>query len=207
MPNYYAQVILQPANGVSRDVQVNIFAVSEVNALSSIEAASWTAAIKAFYDACAAAGALKDRATADHRIKFLAADGSVPNYPIYENAFSLANTPSGAEMPQEVALCVSYANTVASTIPRARRRGRIYISGWSEAANTSGRPTSGVPLALATAYRNYAVAANAITGITAGVWSRKNATVYPIQQCWVDNEWDTMRSRGGRSDSRSTLTI
>lgn len=207
MANYYVQAILAPANGVSRDIQVNTFAAIAVGDLSSTQADDWTDAIKAFYDDCATAGALRDRATIGHVTKFLAADGSVPNYPIFENGFALANTPTGIELPPELALCVSYADTVSSSVPRARRRGRIYISGWSEAANTSGRPTSGVPLALATAYKDYADAVNLITDLTAGVWSRSNATVYAIDQCHVDNEWDTMRSRGGRSDARSTLTI
>jgi hypothetical protein len=34
------------------------------------------------------------------------------------------------------------------------------------------------------------------------VWSRKKASAAQVTDWWVDNEWDTIRSRGLKADSR-----
>jgi hypothetical protein len=81
------------------------------------------------------------------------------------------------------------------------------VSGWGEANNTAGRPENTVIDALALAYQTYAEAVLAITNIGPGVWSRSSNDVYLIDRVYVDNEWDTMRSRGGKSTLRATLTV
>ncbi len=207
MSNYYATAALVASSGVTRDVNINTFAVAVDGAISSGQAADWADAIVGFYNELRADLMLKGRAQNDHLVKVLAADGSVPNYPLYEYPFNLSGAPGAVEMPPEVTLCVSYANTTEAGVPRARRRGRIYISGFGETANTVGRPDSGYCTNLRDAYKTYADAVNAISGLTAGVWSRVGATVYPIDLVWVDNEWDTMRSRGGRSTARYEATV
>lgn len=207
MPNYYATASLAAQSGETADVNVNTFAVICDNDLNSSQAGDWGDAIVDFYTAMNAVGCLRGRSVTGHNLKFLAADGSVPNYPIFESAFALGFTPGGVDMPLEVSLCVSYANDSETGVARARRRGRIYLSGWQEVRNTNGRPDATAYEGLADAYNDYVDAVNLISGLTAGIWSRTNASVYAVERVWCDNEWDTVRSRGGKSTVRYSLTV
>jgi hypothetical protein len=38
------------------------------------------------------------------------------------------------------------------------------------------------------------------------VWSRKNHTATKVQNYWVDDEWDTVRSRGLKRSTRQVAT-
>jgi len=114
--------------------------------------------------------------------------------------------PGALDLPAEVTLCISYANDSDTTVSAKRRRGRIYLSGFSEASNTAGRPISAVLTGLSDAYRDYVEAANLLSGVTACVWSRANGALYPIERVWVDNEWDIQRRRGRRYTTRNTFT-
>jgi hypothetical protein len=207
MTGYYAQTTLLTQSGVSADYQSNVFAVAAPGGLDATTAGDWRDAIKAFYDACYNNGATRGLAQNNHLVKFYDIDGAAPNYPLYELTFNLAVNPGVSDMPQEVALCISYANITENTVPRARRRGRIYISGWSESANTNGRPGQTQREAVANAYADYALEVTDIANFTAGVWSRRDGEVYPIEEVWVDDEWDTQRRRGGRPTTRYTVGI
>jgi len=202
MANYYAQVSMQPTSGASEDVRVNGFAAGEIGSLDETYATAWADEIKTFYDTLAAGTSMRGVTQNNHLIKFYEVGGAAPNYPKFERNFNLATSPGGLDMPGEVALCVSYYAAQATTVLRARRRGRIYISGWSEAANTDGRPIAGACTQLRDAFSDYVEAFNAIGGLEACVWSRANNTTYAIDTVWVDNEWDTLRSRGGKSTVR-----
>lgn len=207
MENYYAQVILASQTGETADVAVNTFAVRHSGTLSSTDVDSWMAAILAFYDDVQTAGALLGRAKTGHEAKFLKATAAVPNYPLFLRDWALTSPPGAISLPNEVALCVSYSSDSFPLVPRARRRGRIYLSGWASAKNAVGRPVSAAYEALALAYKDYADSVYAITDMAPGVWSRSSGDVYPIDRVWCDNEWDTMRSRGGQSTLRETLVI
>jgi hypothetical protein len=207
MPFYNATATLASETGDTADVQVNGFAIVTTSAPTNTELEGWSSVIQAFYDDLEVAGWLKGRAQNGHLVKIYATDTGVPNYPILEESFNLTSAPGGIDLPNEVSLCISYANDSSNSVPRARRRGRIYISGATEAANVSGRPTSGVIGAIADIFEDYVQAVNSTANLEAGIWSRTNATVYPIERIWVDNEWDTMRSRGGKPTERATRTI
>lgn len=207
MPNYNAVVSLASTSGDSADINVNGFAVVDTGALDASDQSDWADALVNFYDALEVLNVLKGRAQNGHTIKIYAADTGVPNYPIYETSFNLTAAPGPVEMPEEVALCISYANDSQNSVPRARRRGRIYISGFTESSNDTGRPATGTYTALPSAFNDYVDEVNLIADVSAGIWSRANATVYPIERIWCDNEWDTMRSRGGKATTRVTLTV
>jgi hypothetical protein len=207
MENYYAQVILASDTGASKDVSINTFAIACPSAITPTISTEWRDALIAFYNAVQGAGGLHGRAKNGHVIKQLKAATTKPNYPLYTYDWNLTDTPQLTEMPQEVALCVSYANDSTPLVPRARRRGRIYISGWGEADNASGRPNNSVADALATAYADYADAVYAIGDAAPGVWSRSTGDVFLLDRVYCDNEWDTMRSRGGKSTYRKTISL
>nr|CRY97424.1 hypothetical protein [uncultured prokaryote] len=207
MANYYAQTSLAAVTGNTEDAASNTFAVETDSLIVSLDIAAWTTAIENFYSAAYSAGALRGYTQAGSGVKFYDCNTPQPNYPIDEDSLSWTGVSTPTDLPAEVSLCVSYANDTATAVPRARRRGRIYINGWTETSNDAGRPDSADVTAMSTAFGAYCDALYAFGGIRPGVWSRTNATVYPIQRVWVDNEWDTMRSRGGKSTARVTVLV
>nr|CRY96801.1 hypothetical protein [uncultured prokaryote] len=207
MAVFIAQANLLAQTGNTEDVNVNTFAVLKDTTPSSGELDDWTDAIQLFYQSQKDLGGLKGRANAGGFIKFYAADTGVPNYPIDTINMTFTGTAPAIDMPAEVNLCVSYANDSMNSVPRGRRRGRLYMGAWGEDQNISGRPTSTVYEGLAGLFGDYVDSVNLITGMTACIWSRTNANGYPIERVWCDNEWDIVRSRGGKSTARETVTI
>lgn len=207
MGRYAAQVTLISATGNAEDNQSNTLAAGQIATLDATYATNWTSIIAAFYDDLRVAGALKGMAQNNHLIKYYDIEAPAPNYPLFEQTFNLAAAPAAVDLPQEVALCISYSNTLATTIARGRRRGRIYVSGWGESTNTAGRPTDAVCDATLACFEDYVLAFNALGTLEASIWSRVGQTTYPIQEAHVDNEWDTQRRRGGSSTYRSEWTL
>jgi hypothetical protein len=203
---HLAQVTLISATTDSADNQSNGFYVSDSGIITA-EFDAWNTAIKTFYDTAYSAGALRGMTQSGHIVKFYNISNPAPNYPVYETTFSLATNPAAVEMPQEVALAVSYKNNTNNTVLRARRRGRIYISGWTEAANSAGRPSSTAYQFLAQGYKDYCDDVNVIGGLTAVIYSRVQDITNNVEEVWCDNEWDTQRRRGGKSTTRQTYTV
>jgi len=125
------------------------------------------------------------------------AQGAKPVYPQGEAIVNPAVAPASAS-PREVAVCLSFFSE--RNIPR--RRGRLYIPflimGFTS-PNTV-RPTSVVRDkvgALAPIFAD-------LGGVDVDwcVYSRVNNAAYPVTNWWVDDEWDTVRSRGLRSTTR-----
>lgn len=207
MANYHVQVTLAAQSGETADAQVNTFAFISTGGLDSPSAAAYTAVLLAYYDSLRGLGALKGVAQNGHVVKYYNAVTTTPNYPLFTNGFNLTVAPGAIDLPLEVSLCVSFANDSVTTVSPRRRRGRIYVSGWGEVDNTAGRPISGTYVGMADLYRDFVEAANALSGVSQCVWSRTDGTLYPIERVWCDNEWDTMRSRGGKSTARETYMI
>lgn len=202
----YAQVTLLTAGTDPADNQSNGFA-ADAQGITTTDLDDWLTAIKDFYDDVLSVGALRSLAQNGHIVKIYDVTLPAPNYPIYENTFNLGGAVGDIDMPLEVSLAISYKNTINNNVPRARRRGRIFISGWAETQNLNGRPAAGTPNGLATAYATYVAAVNAIGSLDAGVWSRTDNVVYPIDEVWVDDEWDTVRRRGRKATSRVTISV
>jgi hypothetical protein len=102
--------------------------------------------------------------------------------------------------PREVALCLSfYADR---NLPR--RRGRIYIPAFAMGAPGL-RPTS----TNRTKLLDLAASLAGLGGIDVEwcVYSRLDNVHYPISDAWVDDEWDTVRSRGLRATLRDTRHV
>lgn len=101
----------------------------------------------------------------------------------------------GAPGPREVALCLSFRG--ALNIPR--QRGRIYLPG-PPMARLDERPA--LPMLeemvpLATAIGNVGG-----PDVDWCVRSSFGPTMHPVKYAWMDNEWDTVRSRGLRPNAR-----
>jgi hypothetical protein len=120
-----------------------------------------------------------------------------PNFPLA--TASQSGNPPGSTNPREVALCLSYY----STYNRPRFRGRLYLpASWYTAA-AQVRPTQAMIDAALTFPAK--VLNNAMP-------SQTNWVVYSptegksqggVTNWWVDNEWDTVRSRGLKADTRA----
>jgi len=203
---YLAQTTLLTAGADPADNQSNGFYVSGTPA-STGEMDSWATAIKTFYEACKTAGAMRGMAQNNHIIKFYDVTQPAPNYPVYETTFDFGFAPGAVELPLEVALCVSYKNNSLNTVLRARRRGRVYVSGWGTTQNSVGRPTSTAYTALANAYADYCDDVNVIGGLTAGIYSRVQDIVSEVEEVWCDNAWDTQRRRGVTPSARVSVAV
>jgi len=203
---HLAQVTLLTAGADSADNQSNGFYISDSGVTESTLDA-WAVAIRQFYIDCKAAGAMRGLAQNNHIIKFYDVLTEPPNYPVYETTWNFDTAPGAMDLPPELCLAVSYKNNSQNTILRARRRGRIYISGWGEAQNTTGRPTSTAYDGLANAMQDYCDAVNVISGFTAVIYSRAQFTTTPIEEVWCDNAWDTQRRRGEKPTVRTSLPV
>jgi hypothetical protein len=107
-----------------------------------------------------------------------------------------------SDWPREVALCLSFRG--ATNTPSTR--GRVYLSpSLMVSQQTSVRPGEGirtVALEMATA-----VAGLGGADIDWGVFSPKNNTFTKVTVAYVDDEWDTVRSRGLRATTRTQLAV
>lgn len=103
--------------------------------------------------------------------------------------------------PREVALCLSFYSE--RNLPRSR--GRIYLG-----VATASRPLGDVrpPATTRTAALALADGFASLGGADVDwcVYSSSDAAAKPVTNAWVDDEWDTMRSRGLRSTTRSSST-
>jgi hypothetical protein len=110
-----------------------------------------------------------------------------------------------ASTPREIALCLSYA--AAGSGPR--RRGRIYVGPWNAAGI---QPSADQQNALVTLGHGIADLGGtdvkwSVYSPTDAVQKGTDASYYQVESVWVDNEWDTVRSRGRKPTSRISATF
>ena len=133
--------------------------------------------------------------TGEIRVKAYDAQGTVPVYPQGDAILrtGLAHPVNG---PREVAMCLSFYGSRNVK----RQRGRIYLPFWFVGANlTQIRPT--IPN---TKIASMASLLQGLGGVDVDwvVYSRLLDKAFPVTNWWYDNEWDIIRSRGGRGTSR-----
>jgi len=135
--------------------------------------------------------------------------GSPAGVPLRTDAMVLT-FPASTPAPEEVAIAMSYRETPVPGVNIKRRRGRIFlgplsITPWAS-DGTRIRITEVARLAIA---RSGARFANEIANIGPGwrwvVYSRADNLGYTVQQVYVDNALDTIRSRGGAPTDRSLV--
>ncbi len=114
-----------------------------------------------------------------------------------QSAWAQGRSTAAGTVPREVALCLSYF----SERNIKRFRGRLYVGPFPFAEERPNGPQVDGVKALATAMAN-------IGGIDVdwGLWSPTRGAFSKITAGWVDNEWDTIRSRGLKPTTRSTYT-
>lgn len=129
------------------------------------------------------------------------ADQPPPSYPV-GYAIRDAGGAAVSPHPREVALCLSFYSE--RNIPR--QRGRLYIpAAFVEGAGALGvRPGGGARAAAG----SFAPIFEDLGGVDVDwvVYSRVDDTARPVTNWWVDDEWDTVRSRGLRPTTRTAGT-
>ena len=101
---------------------------------------------------------------------------------------------------REVALCLSYY----AGENRPRRRGRIYLPVLAQGAENGARPREGLltaALALGDAFAGLGGA-----DVDWVLYSPTESAHFDVTNTWVDDEWDTIRSRGLRPTTRVSGT-
>ena len=197
-----AQIILKTTDANPENYVTNTLAFDYTLSAGNIDAT--TAAIKGFYDAIWPTMIALQVAQNGHMVKYYALPGTKPNYPQDEQTFNLSAAPSGAGLPSEVALCLSFQGNRVAGQAQARKQGRIYIGPLRETVNLSGRPGSAFRTTLSNAAAAFGTAISTNTDGFWGVWSGTNLTVEEITNGWVDDSFDTQRRRGL---ARTTRTI
>jgi hypothetical protein len=144
----------------------------------------------------------------NHQIKVYDMADPEPRAPVQERLWNLGSTPSGAPLPSELAICLSFQADTESGQAQARRRGRIYLGPVAVATlDTGGRPTSSARTQIATAATTCLAAFEAADPpITWVVWSQVNGTASNITNGWVDNDFDVQRRRQQAVTARTVWT-
>lgn len=124
-----------------------------------------------------------------------------PSFPLATR--TVAGTTPVTTIPREIALCLSYY----TGFNRPRYRGRLFLpAGWL---------TTAIGLRPTLQQRDSAIqfATNVLTktlpqGTNWVVWSKtEHKSMGGVNNVWVDDEWDTVRSRGLKPTTRTLATV
>jgi len=136
-------------------------------------------------------------------------DDSPPRVPIEEQTIALSATAT-TSIPSEVALVMSFQALPVSGINQARRRNRVYLGPWGQAAfspSSDGyKPGTGVINTIAEAGTRLAGRSDITSDWKWVVRSQTTGATANVVDGWVDNAWDTQRRRGEAASSRTLWT-
>jgi len=204
MPLYRFQQSIQTVDNVAANYAINTFHffADDVTALSGV-----VTAVTAFYNG------LSDRLSSltrqnGHTYKIYDLADPEPRAPVLEGGWNFTTAPSGSPLPPEVSLCMSFQASKASGVPQARKRNRIFFPFIrATECGTDGRPTPAFVTDLAAAGDTLLASSDAATTWAWQIFSTivpLNASP-PVNNGWVDNEWDTQRRRGRVAVSRTVF--
>jgi hypothetical protein len=138
--------------------------------------------------------------TREINVRVYDARGAAPHFPKGQFTRNVG-TQNPSNSPREVACCLSYYGE--RNLPHTR--GRMYICSTVAAMSGGPRPVIGDANKLFDL-------ADGIAGLGGldvdwQVYSPTTDAAENVQHCWVDDEWDTIRSRGLRGAARWTHPI
>jgi hypothetical protein len=104
--------------------------------------------------------------------------------------------------PREVALCLSFARNKT----RPRERGRIYLIPSVKYSSLEERPSAAHMTWALNFFKLSNLSFPDLGGVDwkFGIWSPTNESFVQASEAWVDDEWDTVRSRGLKPTTRQT---
>lgn len=202
MVNYRTQMVLHTVDQTAENFVTNTWYFS---ALGLTELALATTALKTFYSDIQARYSNLIAQTG-HELKSYDLADPEPRAPVLEESFAFGGAPSGASLPPEVALCLSFQADKMSGQPQARRRGRVYLGPFPGTDNSAGRPSSACVNDIVAAADDLLTASNA----SGGDWnwmqhSTMSSGLSLVTNGWVDDEWDTQRRRGRKRTARTVF--
>lgn len=145
-------------------------------------------------------------------IKFYDLDDPMPRPPRFTKPLSLSIA-AGSGLPEEVAICLSFSGPAVAGVPAARRRGRVFLGPWATSASLTDDVAGRVFInpTVRDALKNAALALNDAHGpedpYKWSVFSPTDNAMVPVTKGWVDEAYDTVRSRGTASKSRATWAL
>lgn len=194
------------SSALPKDAAVNTWHFGSTN--PSGTAASAQTALETFYGAIDAL--LSTNSGSPATVRWYDLSDGEPRTPFLTDTFTLS-VGTGVAHPNECAICLSYRADLVSGANPARRRGRIYLGPIDGDAGSVGAGDVRVSAGTLTSISNAAAALAGATitdsvgwvvfsPTTAGPapWSEGtlDASSYPVTAGFVDNSFDTVRSRG-----------
>lgn len=207
MPIYSCQFTIWPTSNVQADATINTW---WCEAGSSADALLFSSAVSDFYRSLSTYYPNTVRQNG-HTVKIYDWSDPEPRVPRQTATFNFTSVPSGISLPPEVAKCLSFQGVAASGVPQARRRGRIYLGPFNTGSQQStggdaGRPSGTFTTAMANAADTLLTASKVSSTWFWIVYSRVSNSGVEVENGWVDNEWDTQRSRGRPATSRTVFS-
>lgn len=135
-----------------------------------------------------------------HEVKVYDMADPLPRPVVGSAAWAAASFASGESGPREVACCLSYYGDRNLK----RQRGRIFVGPWRDTVMAE-RPN----LTVRTTLQTMAEAFGGLGGVNVD-WQQHSVVANnyrPVTDYWIDDEWDTMRSRGLRATTRLSGTV
>jgi hypothetical protein len=203
MSHVLAQVNLLSDSLLPEDLVVNTWHFDVTGTLVT-ESGDISDALEAFYiNLSAHFGASLQ--TNGHVIKFYDMTQSPPRVPILVSTFNLGAI-GGTSAPREVACCLSYQGAAVAGLVQARRRGRVFIGPFdTDNLTVDGKVAPGLRTAITAQADILLDDSQASAGWTWAVFSTVNNNLIEVNNGWVDDSWDTIRSRGLRPTARTTF--
>ncbi len=205
-----AQVVIKHANAITADSMINNLSFSTADTLQQTLTEIFNATTDVYRG-----GQAGDRisdfwsdqvAQNGHEVKLYNMDLPKPRVPVFESPWNLSAPPIGDPLPSECAAVLSFQGVGISGSPQARRRGRIFIGGFTKTASNGARPSLQMRNTLKQAGIRLKAASEAAAFWSWIVLSEANPgtptrPAYPqtfavVDNGWVDNAWDTQRRRG-----------
>lgn len=171
--------------------------------------------LETFYNAID--GALSSMLTGTANLKYYDLEDPEPRAPVTTTGFTFS--PGANALPSECAIAMSFQGPLNSGVNQARRRGRIFLGPCSQASGAveenEFRPTGAFRSTIATA-ADALMSDTSLPGLIWAVFSPTTAGPPPwsageltnafvtITNGWVDNAYDTIRSRGAAPSARTT---
>lgn len=219
MSIYRAQVAFAQESGLPEDVITNTFHFTSAAPLVAADLGDLADAIEGFYkDPNGVGDAIQGYFGAPtdqggHEITIYDLADPKPRVPVLSRVWALGLDPTAAAYPAEVACCLSYAAAPVSGQSQARRRGRLFIGPLKATAGTADangqqRPTA----ALISCLNDAAVRLQAEVQLNVlntdwVVYSPTANTSAVVESAWVDNAFDTVRSRGPAPTTKTTIVV
>jgi hypothetical protein len=213
------QVNMLRDNGLPEDICTNTWHFYTEEADPVVGATSAVAQLEGFYEAVDSL--LASYLNAEFVARAYDLTDNEPRVPIYEQVIETV-LGTGTGLPSEVAICLSYRATLESGTNPARRRGRIFLGpldqevGGAAGGDYMVSPSTQEQIAEAatglcdagvSGDTFWAVFSPTIAGASPWSLSELEAASQRVTAGFVDNAFDTIRSRGVRPTERELWTV